>query len=36
MTLEDNFIKWVRLIYTSQKAQIIVNGELMKTRESQK
>ena len=32
----ENFIKWVKSIYTSQKAQIIVNRDLTKPREIQK
>lgn len=36
MDFADNFIKWVKSIYTSHKVQIIVNGYLIKPCEIQK
>ncbi|XP_061495705.1 calcyphosin-2 isoform X3 [Rhineura floridana] len=36
MDFGDNFIKWIRSIYTSQKARIIVNGDLTDSCEIQK
>lgn len=35
MNLGNNFIKCIRPIYTSQKALVIVNGELTKPCETQ-
>lgn len=30
MDFGENFIKWIKLIYTSNQAQIVVNGDLTK------